>query len=271
MFYIPSCDNVKIAVYDLNCVGKQTVFFVHGWPLSHEIFEYQCGMLLNCGYRVVSMDLRGFGNSDTPAFGYSYDQLSDDVFTVVKRLSLKNFTLVGFSMGGAVCVRYMARHKGYGVKKLALLAAAAPRFTTAPDFPYGMAPEAVDGLLSQAACDRPQFCADFAQKLFACPHSCASVNWFHNLALNASGIGTLQTGLALRDEELRPDLCKLCVPTSIFHGKLDQIVPFEMALLQNEAISNSQLFAFENSGHGVFYDELPLFNETFLQFLSQSC
>lgn len=137
MQYIKSSDGTKIAVYDYNPKGKQTIFLIHGWPLSHKIFEYQINLLTDCGYRVVAIDLRGFGKSDTPAHGYSYNQMSSDVFYVVRQLRLSNFVLVGFSMGGAIALRYMNRFKGYGVRKLILLSAAAPCFAKRPDFPYG--------------------------------------------------------------------------------------------------------------------------------------
>ena len=40
MQYIKSNDGTKIAVYDYNPKGKQTIFLIHGWPLSHKIYEY---------------------------------------------------------------------------------------------------------------------------------------------------------------------------------------------------------------------------------------
>ena len=113
MFYITSNDGTKIAVYDYNPQGKQTVFLIHGWPLSHLIFEYQINLLTDCGYRVVAVDLRGFGRSDTPVCGYSYDQMSADIFQVVRQLCLKRFVLVGFSMGGAIALRYMNCYNGF--------------------------------------------------------------------------------------------------------------------------------------------------------------
>ena len=57
MFYIQATDGVKIAVYDYNSCGKRTVFLIHGWPLSHKIYEYQIPRLIDCGYRVVAIDL----------------------------------------------------------------------------------------------------------------------------------------------------------------------------------------------------------------------
>ena len=57
MIYVKSTDGVKIATYDLNPKGNETVFLVHGWPLSHKMYEYQEQLLVNRGYRVVEIDL----------------------------------------------------------------------------------------------------------------------------------------------------------------------------------------------------------------------
>ena len=107
MRFISSNDGTKIAVYDYHPQGSETVFLVHGWPLSHKMYEYQIELLLRCGYRVVAVDLRGFGRSDTPAGGYGYDQMAADIYCVIRALRLSRFTLVGFSMGGAIVLRYM--------------------------------------------------------------------------------------------------------------------------------------------------------------------
>ena len=137
MKLITATDHVRLAVYDQNPQSDRTVFFIHGWPLSHEIFEYQTQLLLENGFRVASLDLRGFGCSDAPAFGYCYDQMAQDVHSAVKALGLQRFVLVGFSMGGAIALRYMRLFEGHGVSRLVLLAAAAPLWTERPDYPYG--------------------------------------------------------------------------------------------------------------------------------------
>lgn len=267
MFYVRVKDNTKIAVYDLNPAGKETVVMIHGWPLSAKMYEYQKRFLVDHGYRVVTMDLRGFGNSDATCCGYGYDQLADDIYQVVRSMNLRPFILVGFSMGGAIVLRYMNRCRGYNVKKLVLLAAAAPVFNRTPDFPYGNSRESTDALICQAKTDRPQLCQDFSRQLLYSPHSEAVKDWFRDLGLSASGIGTVMTAYSLRDEDGRADLKAVRVPTGIFHGMQDQIVPFELGEIQHQAIANSQLFPFENSGHDIFYDELEKFNWEFLDFL----
>lgn len=270
MYYITTSDHVKIAVYDLNPCSDEAILLIHGWPLNEKMYEYQKSMLLCAGYRVITMDLRGFGNSDAPACPYDYNRMADDIYTVVCRLNLRSFTLVGFSMGGAIVSRYMGRHHGYGVKKLCLLAAAAPRFTQTKDFPYGETYSEVNRLICLAETDRAQLSDNFSQMLLYSPHSESIKKWFADLSLSASGIATVQTGYALRDEDLREDLCRINVPTGIFHGTRDQIVPYSLALQQQQRIPDSTLFTFHKSGHGIFYDELECFNQTFLSYLKNS-
>ena len=269
MYYVPVDGNVRIAVYDLNPAGLRTVVMVHGWPLSAAMYEYQARILADRGFRVITMDLRGFGRSDAPACGYCYDRLSDDVYQVVRALRLRRFILVGFSMGGAIALRYMRRRQGFGVCRLALLAAAAPRFTRCQSFPYGLPRSTADSLIELAQTDRPQLAQNFSRQLLACPHSEAVKDWFRDLALTASGIGMVKTAYALRDEDGCADLEWVRVPTGIFHGKKDQIVPYELGLVQKACIPDASLFTFDASGHGVFYDELERFNRQFVGFLEE--
>ena len=76
MKIIDATDGTRLAVYDFNPYGKEAVVLLHGWPLSHKMYEYQIGRLLKCGYRVVALDLRGFGASDTPDRVYSFNQMA---------------------------------------------------------------------------------------------------------------------------------------------------------------------------------------------------
>lgn len=266
MIYVNVEPNVKIAVNDINCEAEKTIVFLHGWPLSGKIFEYQRNILPHLGFRVVIIDLRGFGKSDAPAWGYTYNDLATDIYMVVKCLGLKDFVLAGFSMGGAIAIRYMTLY-GYGVRKLALLGAAAPSFVKRKNYPYGMEPQDVNKLIEQAYTDRPLMASNFGKLLFNLSHSDEVKEWFKLISYEASGIGTIQTAISLRDEDIRSELSRIGVQTGIFHGKEDLICPYEFALILKEQIPNSILYTFEESGHAVFYDELEAFNHTFFEFI----
>lgn len=266
--YIQVEPGVKLYVEDVG-TGRPVVF-IHGWPVDHRMFEYQVTQLPKYGFRCIQIDLRGFGQSDTPWTGYNYDRMADDVRAVVEALKLTNFTLAGFSMGGAISIRYMSRHAGYGVSRLLLLAAAAPSFTKRPDYPYGKTRAEVDALIEQTYTDRPQMLESFGQLFFASPITPSFRNWFHSLGLQASNHGTVGGAVALRDENLRLDLPRVKVPTFIFHGVLDQVCPFEFALEMHKGIAGSVVLRFDHSGHGIFYDELQTFNRSLLRVLSMN-
>ncbi|MBD5472373.1 MAG: alpha/beta hydrolase [Lachnospiraceae bacterium] len=269
MYYITSNDGTKIAVYDYNPQEKQTIFLIHGWPLSHLIFEYQINLLTDCGYRVIAVDLRGFGKSDTPVCGYSYDQMAADIFQVIRQLCIRQFILVGFSMGGAIALRYMERYNGFGVCRLILLSAAAPSFTHRPGFPYGKTAQEVNDLINLAKTDRPQLCQNFSQQLFACPHTDTAIAWFGSIALSASGIGTIKCGIALRDEDVQDTFRFVHVPTYIIHGDKDVIVSRELAEIQHKSICGSKLIILPDSGHGIIYDQLEKFNSIFMNSITE--
>lgn len=269
MYFVSGEDGVKIAVYDLNPEGEKTIVMIHGWPLSEKIYEYQKEMLICSGYRVITIDLRGFGNSDVPAAGYCYDQFAADIYNVVRTLGLNTFTLVGFSMGGAIVLRYMGLFQGYGVDKLCLLGAAAPCYTRREGFPYGVTKESVDQLIIQSSIDRPKLCENFSQMLLNQMHSDAVKSWFEQVALTASGLGTKYAAVALRDEDCLEDIETVKVPTGIFHGEKDLIVPYELGVIQHNMIKGSKMYTFKNSGHGIFYDELEMFNQYFMKFLKE--
>jgi non-heme chloroperoxidase len=133
------------------------------------MFEYQFTELPKHGYRCIGIDLRGFGDSDKPWDGYNYDTMADDVKAVLDTLNIENGTLVGFSIGGAISIRYMARHNGAHIQKLALLGAVTPCLTKRPDFPYGLDKSAVDGLIQQTYMDRASMIKNFSQLFFHSP------------------------------------------------------------------------------------------------------
>lgn len=258
-------NDVSIAIEDVGT--GQPIVFLHGWPLNQEMFEYQYNYFLAKGYRVIGIDLRGFGNSDLVVEEYGYDTLAEDVKAVIEALEIKDSILVGFSMGGAIASRYMARYDGYGVKKLILIGAATPLFTQRPDYPYGMKKEEVDTLIDQAQIDRPKMIKDFGGKLFYKHASIPYNGWVASLAWKASAYGTILSAIALRDEDLRADLPKITVPTLICHGKKDEICPYAFAEEMAKLIPQNSVVAFEKSGHAIFHDETKKLNETMLKFI----
>ena len=260
-YYIKTESNVKIYVEDINENGTETILFLHGWPGDHNLFEYQFDYFSKMGYRCIGLDQRGFGESDKPLDGYDYDTLSDDVKCIVDQLQLKNVTLLGHSTGGAIAIRYMARHDECRISKLVLCGAAAPSLIKRSYFHYGLKEEAVKDIINETYRDRPKMLSNFSKMFFYKPISKPFADWFLSLGLKAAGWSTAAIANTWLDEEsLFLDMKKINSPTLIIHGIHDKICLFPLAEQQKKLIKNSKLVKMQNSGHGSFYDEREKFN-----------
>lgn len=251
---------VQVYVEDLNPQGTRTILFLHGWPLNHNAYEYQLEQLPKMGFRCIAMDTRGFGRSDRPWGGYDYNRLADDVRAVIDTLGLENITLAGHSMGGAIAIHYMARHGGYGVGRLALFGAAAPTFVKRPDFPYGHTRDEVCGLIEMGYSNRPSLLRTFRSMFFFQYVRSSLEDWFDDLGLQAAGWSTIACLVTLRDSTLFGDLGRIRVPTLILHGVHDRVCPFQLGEMQHQGIRGSVLIPFEQSGHGLFWEQRQKFN-----------
>ena len=265
--FIDVGENVRLHIRDWG-EGKAVVF-IPGWPLSHEMFEYQFTQLPKYGYRCVGITQRGFGKSSKPWGAYTYDVFADDLKIVLETLNLNDVTLVGHSMGGAVAIRYMVRHLGARVSKLALLGAAAPSFTVRPGFPYGMEPSAVDGLVEKCHEDRAALNSEFGEIFFRTKKSAGRElsSWLLNMGMEASAHATADCLVSLRDMDLRGDINQITVPVAIFHGTHDKICPFSLAEAMADGIKGAKLVKFEKSGHALFYEEKDKLNSELMKFI----
>ena len=267
MGYIAVEPNVYVNVTDLNPTAAKTIFWIHGWPGDHNLFEYQLSRFPGMGYRCVAMDCRGFGLSDKPWSGYDYNRLADDVRAVIDAMQLKNITLAGHSTGGAIALRYMARHSGYGVSKLALFAAAAPSLIQRPDFPYGLKKQAVLDIIQGTYTDRPQMLRNFGSTVFFHKVSAPLSDWIFQMGLEAANWSTAAVAQTWINEVLFDDMAKVDVPTLILHGLNDRVCPFPLATALNKGIRGSKLVPFNQCGHFLFYDQMDRFNKELAEFL----
>ena len=101
-------DGVKLA-YSEEGRGAPAFVFVHGWCCDRSFFAPQAAHFAG-RHRVVSVDLRGHGQSDAPQGAYPISQFADDVAHVIATLGLGKAIAVGHSMGGATVLQLAAAH-----------------------------------------------------------------------------------------------------------------------------------------------------------------
>ena len=268
--YIEVETNVNLHITD-GGEGRPVVL-IHGWPLSDEMYEYQYNDLIKHKFRVIGITLRGFGKSDKPYGKYNYDVHALDIKRVLDMLEINDAVLVGFSMGGAIAVRYVSVYNGEHVSKLVLAGAAAPLWTNRKDFTYNLNQSSVDDLIILNYTDRPKLLTYFAKIFSATPTSLNKGigSWIKGIGLSASSNATAHCLVALRDTDLREDIAKIKMPTLILHGKKDKICSYALANQMNDGIENSQLVAFEESGHSLLLEETKKFNDELIKFAKKS-
>jgi non-heme chloroperoxidase len=258
--YIEVEKGVKLHITDLG--NGQPIVLIHGWPLNDAMYEYQYQYLVQKGFRVIGISLRGFGKSDRPFGKYDFDTFSDDIKVVLEKLKIENAVLGGFSMGGAVVTHYAAKYNGAHISKLALFGAAAPSWKQRADYPYGITDEGAAGLIKTIETNRQQLIEGFGKGFGATDTSLSAptASWLASISADASPYATAHAIMALRDLDLRPALGKIKVPVAIFHGVKDRLCDFVFAEQLHKGLKNSYIVKFENSGHALFIEEMDKFN-----------
>ncbi len=256
-----------------NDLGKgKNVVFIHGWPLSSEMWEYQVNELYKY-YRCITYDRRGFGKSTWPSEGYDYDTLAGDLKSVLDELDLQDVTLVGFSMGGGEIAKYFSLYGGERVSKVVLISTVVPYMLKTDSNPDGTPKEAFEGMMEKMLDDRPAFLQSFGKTFFGVglvSHPVSDAFLDNNLvrAMNSSSIATSECAKSFAFTDFRDDVKKIHVPTLIIHGDADKIVPIKAAGQHSaEMISNSIFKIYEGAPHGLWYTEKEKLNQDLRDFI----
>ena len=97
-------NGVRLA-YSL-CGRGADVVFLHGWMCNRTFWQRQCRELAGRNFRCLAVDFRGHGDSETPAEGYSIEQLAGDLSAMMAALEIGPAVIVGHSMGGMVAQHF---------------------------------------------------------------------------------------------------------------------------------------------------------------------
>ena len=105
-------NGVKLHYLDYGSAGKPPMLCLHGGAAHAHWFDF-IAPAFTSGYRVLSLDLRGHGDSAwAEQHTYSFQTFAADVDAFVQKLDLRDFVLVGHSMGGMVSLLYASNYPG---------------------------------------------------------------------------------------------------------------------------------------------------------------
>ena len=271
---VGSENTASIDVYYEDHGEGQPVVLIHGYPLDGHSWEKQSAALLKAGYRVITYDRRGFGQSSQPTTGYDYDTFAADLNVVLDRLDLTDVVLVGFSMGTGEVARYLGTYGSRRIAKAAFMGSLEPFLLKTDDNPTGVPQEIRDGIVAAVTADRYAYFTDF----------------FNNFYNTADNLGTRLSEEALRNSwnvaaraswfasravvptwftDFRGDISKVDVPALILHGTADNILPIDATARPfRELLPKADYVEIDGAPHGLLWTHADEVNQALLAFLA---
>ena len=240
------------------------LIFLHAFPMNQRMWDEQLEALKpHC--RVITLDLRGFGESQSPNSSYSLEDMASDVRALMKHLSVDRAVIAGLSMGGYIA---MAFYRNYPDAVRALVLSdtrtvsdtdegRSRRFLSAQkaaqEGPAAIARDMVPVLLGPTSLkERP----DVVERVTRIAESNPS-----------RGIAAAQRAMAGR-----PDSTSLMsearIPVLLIRGSEDALSPpSEMEAMQKN-IPAATLKIIDRAGHLSNLEQPDLFNAALLEFVT---
>jgi pimeloyl-ACP methyl ester carboxylesterase len=244
--------------------GKGTsILLIHGYPLNKTMWEPQAKDL-STTFRVITVDLRGHGESSAPLWFCTMEMFADDLRALLEHLSVKKAVIAGFSMGGYVAFAFYRKYRDR-VQGLVLAdtrpQADSPegkqgRFKTAQtahkDGPIGIADGMLPKLLTPKTIEtRPDLVQKARQIMVGTP---------------VTGIAADLMAMAERPDSV-PLLSEIQCPTLIIGGEEDGLTPPADAKLMAEKIKGAKLEIIPNAAHLSNLEQPEVFNMAVRKFL----
>jgi len=252
----------------------QPVVLVHGFPLSGRSWEKQTFALLDSGYRVITYDRRGFGQSSQPSTGYDYDTFAADLDTLMTELDLRDVVLGGFSMGGGEVARYLGTYGTERVSRAIFFGAVPPFLLQTDDNPEGVFARAdIDAGVAAIREDRLAYLTGFNADFYNLDETLGKLiseevvrdSW--NVAAAASAVGTAACPPTWISD-FRDDLHKIDVPTLVVHGDADRLLPIEAtARRMPEFVADCTVVEIQGAPHGMLWTHAEDVNDALIGFI----
>jgi 3-oxoadipate enol-lactonase len=250
--------------YQLEGEGDETIVLVNGLADDLETWVFQMEDLLGAGYRVLRFDNRGVGQSSAPAGPYTTKLFAEDAKALVDELGLRDFHLVGVSMGGMIAQEYAVAFGG-DLRSLTLActyAAPGPFCTRMFSMWADLAPElGVPFVMRDVTLwaftvpffeERQEELKEFEAAMADLPQSLDAY-----LAQLSS----------IRTHDCTDRLGEISAPTLVLAGEEDILIPVRLSRRLHEGISGSQ-WRTTKGGHACVWEHPSEFNVALLEFIN---
>jgi pimeloyl-ACP methyl ester carboxylesterase len=232
-------NGVKLAYY-MYGEGETTIFLL-AWTSTAELWIPQV-TYFSQKYKVVTMDMRGTGESDKPLEEYTLDMYVDDVKSVIDDLQDKNIIFVGSFIGAKIAVKYIANHQGK-ISKLVLLSFNPVPVDDRPGFDRKAFEENHERMLKTPLLGVKRFW----EKTVPDPRYESLREWGLKSSEKTPPEIFVKSLYNLSKEDIRSLLAKIDIPTLILNGDKTAYALENVKYLK-ERISGSESFVFKGLG-----------------------
>ena len=241
------------------------VVLIHGFPLCRKMWRPQAEALDRAGCRVISPDLRGFGESALPSGAVSIDVYADDVVALMDHLGIDRAVVGGMSMGGYVLLNLLDRHPERVAASIFITTRAGGDDDAGKARRTALAEACrVQGILPVAETFRTILFTP--ETLTDNPGLVDGVfGWINATDPRGAAAGLI----AMRDrKDYVALLGSFSQPALVIGADLDQAAPVENSRLIAEGLPEADLCILHGGGHMVNLEQATGFNEAILEFLA---
>ncbi|MFB6103093.1 MAG: alpha/beta fold hydrolase [Haloplanus sp.] len=246
-------DGVDIHVEQRGPADGHPILLIHGFSQSRLAWLPQFDSSLAEDYRLVAMDLRGYGASGTPRHAYADSALwADDVRAVIEDLERRP-TLVGWSYGGLVVADYLATHGDDAIDGVVLVGAITEKGTADADRFAGERFVALDEGFRSTDAERSVAALDSFVSL--CVHGdLADADRYRMLGYNVAVPAHVRAALQDRTVAHEATLAEIRTPVCLIHGAEDPVVRPAAARKHADLFPNATLQTYPEVGHSPFFE-----------------
>jgi non-heme chloroperoxidase len=269
-------NSTPIELYYEDHGSGPALVLLHGWPVDSRSWEPQIHPLLAAGFRVITYDRRGFGQSSRPTEGYDFDTLAADLDKLLTELDLREVTLIGFSLGTGELARYIGTFGTDRLKGCVFIESLAPSFAKSDDNPEGVDEAGVAGVQQAILDDRftwlTGLIGDFLNldEYLGKRVSEETVRTIWDAGADASAWATWACPPGWLDD-FTGDIKRIDIPTLILHGTADRILPIGgQGRRLHAALPDAHYVEIEGGPHVMCVSHAEEVNRELLAFLRQA-
>ncbi len=249
---------VKGLNINYTCCGEgDLVLLLHGWGSNITLFQNMIE-ILERKYKVIAMDMPGFGESEEPKEPWCVDDYVDFVLEFLKDYDFEKLTVLGHSFGGRVIIKMCSRELPFEIEKVILVDSAGVK-------PKKTAKQKAKQNIYKAT--KSIYSSAVVQKLF--PEALENLRQKNGSAdYNAASPIMRQTLVKVVNEDLTELMPNVTAPTLLVWGTLDDATPLSDAKIMESLMPQAGLVTFEGAGHYSFLERSVQFGRVLASFMN---